>query len=155
MFLKQLYSCILKYILDVLSVMTPPTSWNKDALMIMVPRWTSMLSDLSRRVLEQTSHGASGQNNNESQQSKIECPTFYDYDDFATLIPSEMTFAPDMASSHINSNEESTELKTLTLANGVKLPVMGLGTLLHFLSYTDNNQITILCVFRGFQEHGF
>lgn len=107
--------------------MTPPNSWNKDALMIMVPRWTSMLADLSRRVLEQTPHGASGPESDTNQQSNTKCPTFYEYSDFSALIPSTMTAVPDLASSHMNTGEDGTEFTTLTLTNGVEMPAMGLG----------------------------
>ena len=102
--------------------MTPPISWNKDALMIMVPRWTFMLADLSKRVMKHT-----GRNVDTSQQSKSECPTYSEYRDYSVLIPPAMTSAPDMASSYMKTDEDDTKFTTLTLANGVEMPVMGLG----------------------------
>ena len=102
--------------------MTPPISWNKDALMIMVPRWTSMLADLSERVMKQT-----GTDGDTSQQSKSECPMYSEYKDYSVLVHPLMTSVPDMASSHMKTDEDDTKLTTLTLTNGVEMPVMGLG----------------------------
>lgn len=116
---------------EVIHVMTPPIVWQKDLLMIMVPRWLNMMQDLSRRVSLYMPYGAYDLGRDSSQQSRSECLVISDYDDFSLLVPADIKSAPNMAVKHMKYQRTKgfgKKFTTLTLSNGNEMPVMGLGT---------------------------
>ena len=116
---------------EVIHVMTPPIVWQKDLLMIMVPRWLNMMQDLSRRVSLYMPYGAYDLSRDSSQQSRSECLVISDYDDFSLLVPEDIKSAPNMAVKHMKYQQTKgfgKKFTTLTLSNGNEMPVMGLGT---------------------------